>query len=107
MPYARITDPTTSHMAAKSVSNVERTKAMIYKLLQIMPMTDQDLVLYYQQQIAMGADPYDCPRASESGIRSRRAELVSEGMVEDTGARLKTASGRLAVVWRSVVIEGC
>jgi hypothetical protein len=40
------------------------------------------------------------PRASESGIRSRRAELVAQGLVVDTGGRVKLPSGRWATLWR-------
>jgi hypothetical protein len=39
------------------------------------------------------------PRASESGIRSRRAELVDRGLVVDTGRRIRLESGRYAIVW--------
>ena len=38
-------------------------------------------------------------RSSESGIRSRRAELVAAGLVVDTGDRVKLPSNRLAIVW--------
>ena len=92
MPHARLTDPSTSHAAASSVQNITETQQAILQLLTLHPMTDQELVTWYQNQLI-------APRASESGIRSRRAELVEQGLVKDTGERKKLASGRSAVVW--------
>lgn len=94
MPAARHTDPHTSHDAAASVKDITATQAAILKLLAI-PHTDADLVWYYQQ----GWN--DTPRASESGIRSRRADLVKLGLVVDTGRRKKLPSGRYAIVWKA------
>jgi hypothetical protein len=103
MPHARRTDPQTSHEAAKSVTNVEKTKAAIWKLLAD-PLTDTELMSKYRVQMLFG----DAPEASESGVRSRRAELVAEGMVEATGERRKTPSGRSSMVWvRTPLVEGC
>lgn len=99
MPFARITDMDTSWQAAASVQNISATQTAIMKLLATMPMTDQQLIEFYQQQIRFGADERDFPRASESGIRSRRAELVELGLIKDTGERIKLASGRNAAVW--------
>lgn len=42
------------------------------------------------------------PRASESGIRTRRSELVKRGMIVDTGKRVTLDSGRQAKVWAIV-----
>lgn len=99
MPNTRTLDPSTSHQAAASVSNVSATQKAILKLLSIFDMTDQDLIRYYNEQIRMGADARDFPRASESGIRSRRAELVELGLVQDSGQRTTLDSGRKAIVW--------
>lgn len=99
MPFARQTDIETSHEAAASVKNITATQQAIMKLIQIHPMTDQRLIDFYQAQIRMGADARDFPRASESGIRSRRAELVDRGLIKDSGARETLESGRSAVVW--------
>jgi hypothetical protein len=99
MALARLTDPETSHEAAESVKDITATQNAILKLLSIMPMVDEDLIHYYQQQVSMGADARDFPRASESGIRSRRAELVRLGRVVDSGERNITVSRRKAIVW--------
>lgn len=92
MPKARKTDPITSKQAAESVRNITETQRAIYKALRI-AQTDQELVKSYRKM-------KDAPRASESGIRSRRAELVALGYVKDTGARVKLPSGRNAIVWK-------
>lgn len=96
-PYARQTDPQTSHDAAKSVGNVTATQNTILLLLNIEGMTDTDLVLAYSRMNR--TSPETAPRASESGIRSRRAELVARGLVQDSGDRVKLQSGRMATVW--------
>jgi len=94
MPYARFEDPSTSHQAAKSVKNITETQASILKIL-AEPMTDERLIEIFQ-----GLAEYDmAPKASESGIRSRRADLVKIGLVEDTGIRAKIKTGRSAIVW--------
>lgn len=91
-PVARNTDPETSHEAAQSVRNVTDTHKRIMALFsRFGPMTDSDLwemwVVNHQ------------PTISQSGLRSRRSELVASGHVVDTGERTKLASGRRAIVW--------
>lgn len=97
MPNARILDPSTSHQAARSVTNVTQTQHAILEIYRQFRngLTDYELVTIYQRE----ARAYDYPQASESGIRSRRAELVDQGRVEDTGKRVKLPSGRSAIVW--------
>lgn len=92
---ARRNDPATAHQAADSVQNINETKGCILYLLQD-PMTDQELVQRYKEaeHSWLGTPP-----ASESGIRSRRAELVKAGLVFDTGQRRVLPSGRKAIVW--------
>jgi hypothetical protein len=88
---ARGTDPVTSHLAADSVDNVTQTQAFILRCLK-RPRNDVELVSAYRSYKT-------APRASESGIRSRRAELVDRGLVIDTGRRVKLMSGRYSIVW--------
>ena len=88
---ARSTDPVTSHLAADSVDNVTATQAYILRCLK-RPRNDGQLVDAYRAYKT-------APRASESGIRSRRAELVDRGLVTDTGRRVLLNSGRYSIVW--------
>jgi len=99
MPRARNTDPVTSDLAAESVRQVTATQTAILNLLGI-PSTDQQLVERYRQEAASNR----APRASESGIRTRRAELVERGLVEDSGYRVRTEAGRHAIVWHAIKV---
>lgn len=91
MPAARKTDPKTSHKAAKSVKNVSETQSFILRALR-KPMTDQQIAQVYRSYKT-------APYASDSGLRTRRSELVSLGLVKATQDTRKTASGRQAIVW--------
>lgn len=91
MPSARLTDPQTSHDAANSVIRLTLTKRIILEVLQT-AMTDEDLISTIRAR-------HGYKFASESGIRSRRAELVREGFVEDSLGRALTESGRQAILW--------
>lgn len=95
MAHARISDPETSHEAARSVSDISETKLVILALL-FYPMTDEQLIKAYENAVFHRL----APQASESGIRSRRAELVESGLVIDTGNYGTTASGRRSKIWR-------
>jgi hypothetical protein len=95
--FARNTDPITSHEAADSVDEFKATETQeaILKLLK-RPMVDQDLVFEYQVTFLNGL----APRASESGIRSRRAELSALGLVVPVGYEV-LESGRRAIKWET------
>jgi hypothetical protein len=97
MIRARRTDPETSHEAAESVENSWTTRQHIWRLL-TNPMTDVELVEVYSELVRAGI----APRASESGIRSRRSELVAVDKVQDSGDRVKLPSGRRAIVWQAI-----
>jgi len=58
------------------------------------PMYDQSLVQQYQDH----GEGY--PQQSESGIRTRRRELVDQGVLEDSGEKVVLQSGRKSIVWR-------
>lgn len=76
----------TSREAATSIKG--RTGQLRLEVLEAIrrhPSTDEQL----SERLAMS--PNTC--------RPRRVELVSYGLVEDSGRREKTASGRSAVVW--------
>ncbi len=91
MPRARRTDPQTSHDAAASVDNVTITQSYVLQALR-KPRTDPELIEAYR-------NIRKAPPASESGIRTRRAELVDKGFVVDSGVRSITPFGRQAIVW--------
>jgi hypothetical protein len=95
MAHARTTDPVTSHEAAESVKNVSPTQLIILSLLEI-PQTDEELVANYNN--LRKDNPTIVPKASQSGIRSRRAELFQAEKVVPVGYAL-TESGRRAIVW--------
>ena len=88
---ARRGDPITSHLAAKSVDNITKTQEYVLRCLR-RPRADVELVTAYRSYKT-------APMASESGIRTRRAELVDRGLVVDTGRRVRLSSGRYAIVW--------
>lgn len=88
-PRARTTDPETSHEAAASVRNRTATQDEILRVLsEEGPSTDERIAGWYES-----------PPASPSGIRTRRAELVAQGKVVNTGKRAHVATGRMAIVW--------
>ena len=95
MPNARTTDPETSHEAAMSVTNITPLKQEILQRL-MTPMTDTDLyrLLTISSRLIF----------TESGVRSRRSELVQAGLVRDTGKRVKLATGRNAIVWGTSIV---
>lgn len=91
---ARNTDPQTSHAAAASVTleTLTQTQALVLQTLQTHgPMTDEQLCMRI-------ADVQHSP-VSVSGVRTRRSELVAAGKIVDTGKRLRTRTGRQAIVW--------
>jgi hypothetical protein len=98
IPRARTTDPATSHDAAASVTGVTETQAIILMLLRETPMCDEKLI----QQYRMGEKLWGFPHKSDSGIRSRRAELVRKGFVETLGLQERMTTGRFATVWQVV-----
>jgi hypothetical protein len=89
---ARRTDPETSHEAAESVSDITAQQGHILTLLEQSPMSDDMLVARYQR------GPVPTPQS----IRSRRAELVAQGLVEHSGEYVTMVSGRRARVWRVI-----
>jgi hypothetical protein len=94
MANARISDPITSHLAADSISKGQTTKTQMLVISTLIsgPKPDYEIVRMFQSEY---------PNiASESGIRSRRSELVEMGLVVDTGEKVKMPhSNRLAIVW--------
>jgi hypothetical protein len=92
MSKARSSDPQTSHDAADSVKDVTATQSFIVRVLSRRARTDTQLIEAYRNYVK-------APKASDSGIRSRRSELVALGVVADTGKRVVLPSGRSSIVW--------
>lgn len=100
-PVSRITDPETSRQAAASISvdKMRETQKVILDILdRFGPACDEDIAVYARQLESLG----EAPKQSPSGLRSRRAELVTAGLVRDSGERAKTTSGRQTIVWERI-----
>lgn len=99
----RSTDPVTSAKAIEPVTEVSlnRKQQSVLEALRRLGGRACDQELVYQYQMHMP----DLPLQSESGLRTRRKELVTQGRVADIGLRVYTESGREAIVW-SLVLEG-
>lgn len=96
--HARRTDPQTSHAAAASVSNIRQSQQYILGFFkQYGPMTDEQLQARISR--ASSGTTFQTVRLSPSGIRTRRSELVTLGMLRDSGNKLALQSGRKAIVW--------
>ena len=91
--------PETSYKAAASVVNLGRTRDAILSVLRDYGwQTDEEIADVYSFRHYLGR-PFDYPKVSPSGLRSRRSELVKLGLVCDSGQRAKTQSGRESIVW--------
>jgi len=96
-PQARRSDPWTAKEAARSVRNLTNKQTAVLSVLKgFDEMTDVELVKQYQ--FIYGTI---IPQ-SDSGIRTRRAELVKKGLVKDTGKTATLPSNRRAILWRAV-----
>lgn len=95
MANARKTDPETSHEAAKSVSNTALVKKAILMILDLGPKSDEEILTYY----TVASEGTGFPNATEQSLRSRRNELVREGLVAFTGEFGKTSNNRRTRLW--------
>jgi hypothetical protein len=106
--HARRTDPDTSHQAAASLGGdtIRRSQAEVLAVLKLVgPSTDTALVTAYEAHQAVAGvyiDGLPLHPQSESGIRTRRRELVELGKVRDSGGRVRLVSGRMSAVWEAV-----
>ncbi len=95
---ARTTDPATSHQAAASVSRraMTRGRAAVLTVFRTLgPMTDEALLGVYDTKNIE-------PHQSESGLRTRRSELVKMGLLRDSGRVQANRNGRMCTVWEMV-----
>lgn len=93
-PYARTTDPHTSHAAAASVDRDQLPwiQRNIVTLLALEgAMTDDQIAYLWHNRISEPVSP--------SGLRTRRKELTDLGRIKDSGKREKLPSGRYAILW--------
>ena len=93
--HARTTDPQTSHQAARSVNVTRGQQIVLNEFLMYHQMTDEQLI----EALKIRQDSCPDARLSDSGARSRRAELVTIGILKDTGHRTTTAAGRKTTIW--------
>ena len=94
----RTGDPETSLEAARSVTDLTGEQSAVRQVLKVLgPMTDTTLNDHYNNPEAFPL----LPRQSDSGLRARRSELVTRGLVRDTGRKVKLPSGRRAIVWEA------
>jgi hypothetical protein len=97
--HARRIDPTTSHQAAASVTDLTLKQHDVYAIFLKYKrggsdgLTDEEMIEYYN-------DDRNVSVQSESGLRTRRSELVTKGKLVDSGERRKTKSGRNSIVWK-------
>lgn len=95
---ARHTDPHTSHEAAASLTSDTLRASQFYVLStfhQCGPLLDDASLV---EQYAICVTVYGFPPQSESGLRTRRKELVTAGLVKAMGTTV-LPSGRKAIVW--------
>lgn len=86
--HARNSDPITSLEAADSVFDITGAQTKVLEAFRRHgPMTDEQLFA-----LGLGLSP--------SGTRSRRSELVDRRLVEDSGMKTVTASGRRTIIWQ-------
>lgn len=104
---ARRTDPETSHAAAATIRGVKlrRSQEIVLACLHYLGgrATDEQLVRHYRHTL-MPAEIV--PWQSESGVRTRRKELVDLGLVRNSGATALLSSGNRGIVWEVVRDDG-
>jgi hypothetical protein len=94
-PAARATDPETSHEAAASVKRVTAKQESVLQILRRYgALTDEEIRNYHR------ALKYEYQ--SDSGLRTRRAELVRMGKVARTDEVRLTTGGRKTIVWKAL-----
>jgi hypothetical protein len=101
MARARKTDPLTSHIAGEALNPavLKAKQNDVYQtMLKYGPMPDFILQKLYKAE----ADSGKVAPQSESGVRSRRAELYYAGFVRWTLRYVETEHGHPAMVWEAV-----
>lgn len=92
--HSRLTDPDTSREAAQGLGDLSKNQRALlsfWREFRSGVMADLDLVRHYQSD-------HRAVSQSPSGIRSRRAELVTLGLVEACGTT--PIFGRKHTLWK-------
>lgn len=90
---ARRSDPETSHEAAVSVQ-VVRQRSYVLAAARVLQEFDDNALQVRVREM------YPDQKFSDSGVRTRRSELVNLGFIEDSGTRITLPTHRRAIVWR-------
>lgn len=92
-------DPVTSHAAAgTTLIELRESQSEVLGLFQdVGPMSDTDLVATAQRLEV---------KQSVSGLRTRRSELVTMGLLRDSGRRGKTENDRDTIIWETTSPSG-
>lgn len=95
-PRARLTDPEESHDAAASVRDLTEKQGAILSCLELVgrPLTDPEIRQIYERD----REAEGWPQQTESGLRTRRNELVKLGLVVRSGKK-RLETGRMASAW--------
>lgn len=94
----RSSDPDTSLEAAeKAVTNAGTIRHRVLECLRIGPMTDDELIAWFREHELKG---------SPSGVRTRRKELESDGLVHRHPVDGKSLNGGRAARWYAHKTEG-
>ncbi len=90
--HARNTDPDTSHAAAAGIGDLTKNQAAVMQCFRMATkdLLDEELIRAYNN----GQRAMRWPRQSESGIRSRRAELVALDLLEAHSKRTMSTGGQ-------------
>lgn len=92
-PTARLTDPITAHLAAKAQTpaKVRSEHRLVLELLQYEPLSDFDLAARATQALHRPV--------KQTSIGVRRKELVTIGLVRDSGRKGTSDTGSPCIVW--------
>jgi hypothetical protein len=74
-----------------------RQQAVLNAFVLLRHLTDEELCEHYHAWTRANPDGY--PRQSDSGLRTRRAELVALGLLMNSGKKGRTQAGRPCIVW--------
>lgn len=93
--YARRTDPSTSHIAARSLDDeLPRLELVVLKAV---------------RKTARGATSHELEKSTGLSlvtISPRLRPLQRKGLIVDSGERRKGASGRPSIVWKAMPAQG-